>query len=467
MEIEFQGAARTVTGSMHVVRANGKTILLDCGLYQGHRDEANRRNREFPFDPRSIDAIVLSHAHIDHSGNIPGIVKRGFTGPVWCTPATKDLSAVMLADSAHIQVRDAEYLNKRSRRDNAHAHDAIEPLYTPGDADEAAELFRAIPYHRPTEILPGISIMFGDAGHIIGSATVVLSETSKGKTTLLGFTGDLGNDNLPIVRDPEFMGDVDWLICESTYGGKRHETADDREERIRVDIARAVERQGKVIMPAFSVGRTQNIVFTLHKLTDLGRLPGLPVFVDSPLAVNATDIFRRHPETFDEETRAHLGRNHDPFGFARLRYIRDVEESKKLNEMAGPCLIISASGMCEAGRILHHLANNIEDPRNMIAIVGYQAEGTLGKRLVDGAAEVRILGSVYTRRAEVVKYNSFSAHADHDGLKAYVGRFDRRRLRGVFLVHGDLERAAALRDDIAPAFGLDVEIPVRGEKFVL
>jgi metallo-beta-lactamase family protein len=464
MQLEFQGAARTVTGSMHVVRANGKTILLDCGFYQGHRDEANRRNRVFPVDPLSIDAIVLSHAHIDHSGNIPGIVKQGYSGPVWCTPATKDLAAVMLADSAYIQVRDAEYLNKKNRRGDG---PPIEPIYTPEDATEAAKHFRSIPYHRPTEILPGITVTFGDAGHIIGSATVVLSEAAKGKTTTLGFTGDLGNDNLPIVRDPEFMGDVDWLICESTYGGKKHEAAEDRDERIRADIARVAERGGKIIMPAFSVGRTQNIIFTLHKLRDQGRLPDLPVFVDSPLAVNATEIFRRHPETFDAEISAHIEKNHDPFGFARLRYIRDVEESKKLNDLAGPCLIIAASGMCEAGRILHHLANNIGDPRNLIAIIGYQAEHTLGKRLVDGADEVRILGSVYARRAEVVKYNSFSAHADHDGLKKYVGRFDRRRLRGTFLVHGDLERATALRDDLAASFGLNVEIPARGEKFDL
>lgn len=464
MQIEFQGAARTVTGSMHLVRANGKTILLDCGLFQGHRDEANRRNRAFPFDPLSIDAIVLSHAHIDHSGNIPGIVRQGYSGPVWCTPATKDLTGVMLADSASIQVRDAEYLNKKGRRGDG---PPVEALYTPEDAAEAAKLFRAVPYHRPTEILPGVTLTFGDAGHIIGSATVVLSEASKGRTTTLGFTGDLGHDNLPIVRDPEFMGDVDWLICESTYGGKKHDSPDDRDERIRADIARVVERGGKVIMPAFSVGRTQNIVFTLHKLRDLGRLPDIPVFVDSPLAVNATEIFRRHPETFDAEISGHLERNHDPFGFARLRYIRDVAESKKLNDIAGPCLIISASGMCEAGRILHHLANNIGDPRNMVAIIGYQAEHTLGKRLVDGAEEVRIFGTVYERRAEVVKYNSFSAHADHDGLMKYVGRFDRKRLRGTFLVHGDLQRATALRDDIVPSFGLDVHIPARGEKFDL
>ena len=464
MQLEFQGAARTVTGSMHVLRAEGRTVLLDCGLFQGHRADANRLNREFPVDPAEIDAIVLSHAHIDHCGNIPGIVKRGYNGPVWCTPATKDLAAVMLADSAHIQVRDAEYLNKKNRRG---AGPPVEPLYTPEDATEAAALFRAVPYRRPTEILPGLSITFGDAGHILGSATVVVSARSNGARAALGFTGDLGNANLPIVRDPEFMGDVDWLICESTYGGKKHESAEDREDRIRADIARAVERGGKIVMPAFSVGRTQNIVFTLHKLRDQGRLPDIPVFVDSPLAVNATEIYRRHPETFDAEIAAHLGRGHDPFGFSRLSYVRDVEESKKINDLPGPCLVIAASGMCEAGRVLHHLANTIEDERNMVMIIGYQAEGTLGKRLVDGAEEVRILGAAYRRKAEVVKYNSFSAHADHDGLKRYVGRFDRRRLRKVFLVHGDLERATALRDDLAPSFGLDVEIPARGDAFDL
>ncbi len=461
-QIEFQGAARTVTGSMHVIRANGKTLLLDCGLYQGHREEANRINRTFPFDPRSIDAIVLSHAHIDHSGNIPGIVSRGFDGPVYCTPATKDLAELMLTDSGHIQIRDAEYLNKRNRRKG---EPPVEALYRPEDVVDAMRLLRPVPYHKPAEILPGITMTLFDAGHIIGSACVVLTIASKGKKTTIGFTGDIGPDDLPIVRDPEFMGDVDLLISESTYGGKTHEGPEHRDEHIRTDIIRTIERGGKIIMPAFSVGRTQNIIFTLHKLKDQGRLPDLPVYVDSPLAVNATDIFRKHPETFDEEVSGHLRKHHDPFGFDRLRYIRDVEESKKLNGKEEPCLIISASGMCEAGRILHHLANNIEDPRNTIAIIGYQAEHTLGKRLVDGAEEVWILGSRYKRKAEVVKYNAFSAHADHEGLMQYIGKFNRKRLRKVFLVHGDTVRSTALGEDIVSRYGLSVDIPSRGDTF--
>jgi len=464
MHVEFQGAARTVTGSMHVVHAGGKKIFLDCGLFQGHRDEANRRNREFPLDPRSVDAIVLSHAHIDHSGNIPGIVKQGFTGAVYSTPATRDLCEIMLADSAHIQVRDAEYLNRKNRRKG---EPPVEALYTPADAVGAMKLFRTVPYHRETEILPGISVTFSDAGHILGSASVRVSVSEKGRTVLLGFTGDIGPDDLPIVRDPEFMGDVEVLLSESTYGGKLHEPPLDREEHLRRDIARTVERGGKVIMPAFSVGRTQNIVFTLHKLKDANRLPDLPVYVDSPLAVNATDIFKKHPETFDEEISAHIRMHHDPFGFSRLHYIRNVEDSKKLNDTPDPCLIIAASGMCEAGRILHHLANNIQDSRNTVAIIGYQAEHTLGKRLVDGADEVRILGSVYKRRAEVVKYNAFSAHADHEGLLKYAGKFSRKTLGKVFLVHGDLERATALKADMEKRYGYDTSIPSRGEKFEL
>jgi len=464
MQIEFQGAARTVTGSMHVIHANGKKILLDCGLFQGHREEATRRNREFPFDPRSVDAIVLSHAHIDHSGNIPGIVRQGYTGPVYCTPATRDLCEIMLADSAHIQVRDAEFLNKKKGRKG---EPPVEALYTPEDAMKAMPLFRTIPYHRATDILPGVSVTFSDAGHILGSASVRLSVTEKGRSFLLGFTGDIGPDDLPIVRDPEFMGDVEVLLSESTYGGKLHEPPVDREEHLRSDILRTVERGGKVIMPAFSVGRTQNIVFILHKLKDRNALPDFPVYVDSPLAVNATDIFKKHPETFDEEISRHVRANHDPFGFSRLTYIRDVAESKKLNDTPGPCLIISASGMCEAGRILHHLANNIEDSRNTIAIIGYQAEHTLGKRLVDGVEEARILGSVYRRRAEVVKYNAFSAHADHAGLLAYAGKFNRKVLRKVFLVHGDEARATALKGDLVGRYGYDTSIPSRGEKFDL
>jgi metallo-beta-lactamase family protein len=464
MQIEFQGAARTVTGSMHVIHANGKNILLDCGLFQGHRDEAKRRNREFPFDPRSIDAIVLSHAHIDHSGNIPGVVKQGFTGPVYCTPATRDLCEIMLADSAHIQVRDAEYLNKKNRRRD---EPPVEALYTPQDAVNAMAAFRTIPYRKEHEILPGISVTFSDAGHILGSASVRLSVKEKGRTFLLGFTGDIGPPDLPIVRDPEFIGNVEVLVSESTYGGKLHEPPVDREEHLRRDIMRTVERGGKVIMPAFSVGRTQNIVFILHKLKDANSLPDFPVYVDSPLAVNATDIFKKHPEVFDEEISGHVRAHHDPFGFSRLKYIRSVEDSKKLNDRPEPCLIISASGMCEAGRILHHLANNIEDPRNTVAIIGYQAEHTLGKRLIDGADEVKILGSVFKRRAEVVKYNAFSAHADHEGLLAYAGKFDRKVLGKVFLVHGDPERATLLRDDLVKRYGTDTSIPSRGEKFDL
>lgn len=462
MKIEFQGAARTVTGSMHVVHANGKIILLDCGFFQGRRDEANKRNRTFPLDPASVDAVVLSHAHIDHSGNIPGLVKQGFTGPVYCTPATRDLCEIMLADSAYIQIRDAEFLNKKNRRKG---EPPVEPIYGPEDAIKALHSFKAIPYHKDTEILPGIRVTFSDAGHILGSASVRLSIKEKERTMLLGFTGDLGPDNLPIVRDPEFMGDVEVLLSESTYGGKAHEPPVDREEHLRRDIVRTFERGGKVIMPAFSVGRTQNIVFTLHKLKDQNLLPDFPVYVDSPLAVNATDIFKKHPETFDEEISEHVRIHHDPFGFSRLRYIRNVEESKKLNDSHEPCLIISASGMCEAGRILHHLANNIEDSRNTIAIIGYQAEHTLGKRLIDGAKEVKILGSVYKRRAEVVKYNAFSAHADNDGLVKYAGQFDRKILRKIFLVHGDLERSTALKENLVSRYGDDVSIPSRGEQF--
>jgi len=464
MQIEFQGAARTVTGSMHIVHANGKKILLDCGLFQGHRDEAKRRNREFPFDPRSVDAVVLSHAHIDHSGNIPGLVKQGFAGPVYCTPATRDLCGIMLADSAYIQVRDAEYLNKKNRRKG---EPPVEALYTPEDAVKAMASFRTLPYHRETEILSGVSMTFSDAGHILGSASVRLSVREKGRSFLLGFTGDIGPDDLPIVRDPEFMGEVEVLLSESTYGGKLHEPPVDREDHLRRDIMRTVERGGKVIMPAFSVGRTQNIVFILHKLKDANSLPDFPVYVDSPLAVNATDIFKKHPETFDEEISAHVRDHHDPFGFSRLKYIRNVEDSKKLNDSPDPCLIISASGMCEAGRILHHLANNIGDPRNTIAIIGYQAEHTLGKRLVDGAEEVKILGSLHKRKAEVVKYNAFSAHADHEGLLSYAGKFDRKVLGKIFLVHGDEQRATAFRDALVERFGFDTSIPSRGEKFEL
>jgi metallo-beta-lactamase family protein len=449
---------------MHLLHIDGSTILLDCGLFQGRRAEANERNRHFPFDPASIAAVVLSHAHIDHSGNLPNLVKQGFTGPIWCTPATKDLCEIMLADSGHIQVKDAEFLNKKLSQQHL---PPVEPLYTPEDAAAALRLFRTVPYDKEFPVLPSLTARFADAGHILGSASIRLAHTRNGSVKYLGFTGDVGRWKMPIIRDPASMGDVELLISESTYGGKLHDPPDDMEKSLVADLTRAIGRGGKVIVPAFSVGRTQDLVYTLHSLFDKGKLPRIPIYVDSPLAVNATEIYKKHPECFDEEVSRHVAANHDPFGLAQIHYVRSAEESKQLNDRKEPCMIIAASGMCEAGRILHHLSNNVEDPRTMILIVGYQAEHTLGYKLVHREEEVKIFGNVYKRKAEVVIYNSFSAHADNDELLKFIGMVDPKKLQRVFLVHGEYERQLAFQKALGERNYANVQIPQRGEKFEL
>ena len=462
MRIEFHGAARTVTGSMHLISVNGSRILLDCGMYQGKRQEANERNRTFPFDPASIDAVVLSHAHIDHSGNIPGLVKQGFTGPVYSTPATKDLCDVMLADSGHIQEKDAEFLNKKHSREGG-AH--IEPLYTFADAQSAREHFKGVPYDTDFDVAKNVSARFTDAGHILGSASITLTVRQNGSVKTLGFTGDIGRWNMPIIRDPQFPGNVEVLLTESTYGGIVHDPPEEMGQKLAESIRATFGRGGRVIVPAFSVGRTQDLVFCLHKLTDEGTLPSFPVYIDSPLAINATEIFKKHPECFDEEMRAHILGNHDPLGLSQMHYVRSAEESKSLNTRTEPCLIIAASGMCEAGRILHHLANNISDSRNTIIIVGYQAENTLGRKLVDKADEVRIYGEFYKRNADIVVLNSFSAHADGNELLRYIGGFDRNILQRLFIVHGEYDRQCALKAALEGLGVRGIGIPSPGETY--
>jgi metallo-beta-lactamase family protein len=473
MTLQFLGAAQTVTGSMHLLSLNGQRILLDCGLFQGHRGEANERNSRFSFDPKSIHAVVLSHAHIDHSGNLPGLVKQGFRGTIYATSATRDLCAIMLPDSAHIQEKDADYLNKRNRNKNRPARTAqpgrpaVTPLYSTEDAALAAGLFRSVDYHMEFEVVKGMTATFYDAGHILGSAVTALTVRENGKAFRLGFTGDLGRPNMPILRDPESLGDMDILISESTYGGKLHDPPQEMKSKLEEALKRAINRGSKVIVPAFSVGRTQDLVYLLHQLWDEGSLPKIPIYVDSPLSVNATEVFKHHPECYDEETRHHLLSHDNPFGFQTMTYIKSVEESKRLNTLTEPCLIIAASGMCEAGRILHHLANNIENPKNLILIVGYQADHTLGKKLVDRWEKVKILGEEYALKAEVVVLNSFSAHADHNDLLQYIGQLNPKRLKEVFLVHGEKVRAEKLATGLKEK-GIDrVEIPERGTKVEL
>lgn len=468
VSIEFWGAARTVTGSMHLLQVGKKRILLDCGMYHGHREEAFQRNKNFPFDPRSIDAVVLSHAHIDHSGNLPGLVHQGFSGPIFCTGATESLCAVMLKDSAYIQERDVEFINKRHKKKG---RPPAEALYTQEDVLDTADLFESRAYSKAFEVVDGVQCRFEDAGHILGSAAVSLTLRSNGFRTTLAYSGDLGRPNLPILRDPVLIGDdqTEYLICESTYGGRFHKPVHDMEDQLLQPILRAIERRGKIVIPAFSVGRTQEVVYILHELRKSGRLGHIPVFVDSPLSVNVTDVFRKHPECFDEETLAILNASddNDPFGFSQLTYIRTLEESKELNERPGPFIVIAASGMCEAGRIVHHLANSVGDPRNMILIVGYQAENTLGKRLVLREPVVNIFGEPHELRAEVVVLNSFSAHADRNELLEYLRRFPRRPLRRIFLVHGDPDQSEKFGAALAEEHFGDVLIPARSNRVTL
>ncbi len=469
MIVQFIGATRTVTGSMHLLQINGKNILLDCGLFQGKRADTFDRNKNFPFDPSTIDALVLSHAHIDHAGNLPNLVKSGYSGPIYCTPATHDLCTIMLKDSAYIQERDVEFVGKKHKKKHL---PPPEPLYTIDDVEPTLALFQSIPYHSSFEVSRGVHVEFVDAGHILGSASVILTieEGGDGKSSFrrerkFGFTGDLGRPNLPILRDPEFLGNVDALISESTYGGRFHTSIEEMPKKFGEIVARTAARGGKIIIPAFSVGRTQELVYTMHLLKEQGHLLNIPVYVDSPLSTSATEVFRKHPECFDEETLALMKREADPFGFERLTYIRDVEESKKLNERTEPCIIIASSGMCEAGRIRHHLANNIGNPKNTILIVGYQAEHTLGRRLVEQEKEVTIFGEVHQRACEVVVMNSFSAHADRNELLTYFDQFDRNRLKNIFLVHGDPDQAEKFSGGLKDKGFKNIDIPVRLQKF--
>ena len=464
MKLTFWGAARTVTGSMHLLEVNGYRLLLDCGLFQGKRQLTYERNLNFPFDPASLDAVVLSHAHIDHSGNLPNLVKQGFANSIWSTPATRDLSVAMLQDSGHIQQQDAEYINRKRQRDGL---PPIEPLYTRLDAVEAVRQFITVGYRRPFLVVPGVTCQFLDAGHILGSAIVVLDITEGSETRRLVFSGDLGRPGMAIIKDPETVAEADFLIMESTYGNRRHESRDEAQQILRRVVNETYKQRGKVIIPAFAVGRTQELVYNLHVLSEAQKIPVMDIFVDSPLAVDVTEIFRTHPECYDSETLALMEHRRDPFGFRRMRYIRDVEDSKSLNFLRDSAVIISASGMCESGRILHHLKNNIEDSNNTVLFSGFQAEHTLGRRIRDGNQRVRIFGEQYDVRANVEAINGYSAHADSEELLDWVRPFDRERLLKVFLVHGELESATALSGQLYRLDVRNVEIPERGQSFDL
>lgn len=472
MKLTFWGAAGTVTGSMHElsIEEDGR-YLLDCGLFQGRRQEARERNSTFPFPPSSVTAVLLSHAHIDHSGNLPVLVKRGFTGPIYTSAATAELCVPMLADSAHLQEMDAMFLNKRSRRrrliDETDQIDEVEPLYTAQDAERTFPLFKPVPMRTPFDISEHLNYTSFDAGHMLGSTFMVLSATSRGKTVRLGYSGDLGRPGLPIVRDPEPPPALNYLILESTYGNRLHQELGPVREKLAQIVNRTVQRGGKIIVPAFAVGRTQQLVLLLHELINAHAIPAIPIFVDSPLAVNVTEVFRKHQELYDPETRMFLDNGQDPFGFSRLRYIRDVTESKALNDLRGPFIVVSASGMCEAGRILHHLRNNISDPRNTVLITGFQAEHTLGRKIVEKQREVPIFGEPVRLRAEVAKLNELSGHADQNELLDWMKPAVTPELKGVFLVHGEPSQSALLAKAIHDRYGVFVEAAKRGASYPL
>jgi metallo-beta-lactamase family protein len=437
MQIEFVGAAQTVTGSKHIIRTKHANVLLDCGFFQGRRRESIDHNKELGFDPKTIDAVILSHAHIDHSGSLPLLLKRGYDGPIYATPATRDLCAAMLADAANIQASDARYINKLIDKGEADM-EKVDALYEEKDVVAVLEHTISLPYHRKQPIAPGITVSFLDAGHVLGSAITVLDIEDGGKTKRVVFTGDLGRKRIPILRDPEAPEGTHTLITESTYGDRLHKPIEEMDDMLAGVMKRVYERGGKVIIPSFALERAQEVIFALKALKRQGRMPKMPVYVDSPLTVRITDVFKLHPECFDEETRALLESRDTPFEFEALRYISDVEDSKAVTADKEPAVIIAASGMCEAGRVLHHLKGTIEDEKNAVLIVGFQAQHTLGRRIVEKRPRVKIFGVERDLRAEVVVLNGFSAHADQKDLLEFAGEAKSRgQLSHVALVHGE------------------------------
>jgi len=462
LKIEFIGGARTVTGSQHLLHINGKKILLECGLFQGRRSDTYEKNKNFKFDPSEIDVMLLSHAHIDHSGNIPNLVKNGFRGNIYATSATVDLCQIMLRDSAHLHEMDIEFVNKKRKKKG---EEPVEPLYEIEDVENAMIHFIGVQYNKQIEICPGVKATFRDAGHILGSAGIQLDiRDGNGNVIRFGFSGDIGRPNSPVIRSPDILRDLDILIMESTYGNRLHSDSEAVEEEFASTIREVIERNGKVIIPAFAVGRTQTIVYMLHKLFDQNRIPSIPIYVDSPLAFNATNVFRAHPECMDRETyRIFLQEGEDPFGFERLTYLKTVEESKKLNSLQKPMIIISASGMAEGGRILHHLRNNIENPKNLILFVGYAAEHTLARKIIDGEKEVNIFGETFAVNCSVKTFDYFSAHADQKELIDYIKFSPPERLKHLLFVHGEEDQQKPLIEKVIELGYKNVLAPDSGE----
>jgi metallo-beta-lactamase family protein len=458
IKVTFTGAVRNVTGSRHLIEVQNHRVLLDCGLFQGRRKDTYERNLNFPFDPASLDMLILSHAHIDHIGNVPNLVKRGFEGDIHCTLATADLVQIMLMDAAYIQENDAAFVNKIHKK---HDQPQIAPLYTREDIPPVLELLQGHGYNRyfKTNYLRAI---FRDAGHVLGSAITVLEMNDNGRKLSLCYTGDLGRPNLPIIRDPHIVKDADVLIIESTYGNRLHSNIGQIKDKLSEIISQTIARHGKILIPSFALERTQEIVYTLHQLRLDNRIPDIPIYVDSPLAANATEIFRLHPECFDQETNDFLYTVADPFGFNSLHYTRTTEESKMLNGNESPMIIIAGSGMAENGRILHHLKNNIENPLNTILIVGWQAENTLGRKIAEKRPQVPIFGEPYDLKAQVEVFEEFSAHADRNDLINWVkqGRWEK-----IFIVHGEEQASLSLAKALEDTGFTSVIVPESGQSF--
>jgi len=465
MKLTFFGATRTVTGSKYVLQANGKSILIECGMYQGHTAEWVERNAHLPFDSSKIDVMLLSHAHIDHTGLIPVLGRSGFRGKIFCTEATTDLCRVMLMDSAHIQEQDAMYLNKKNAKKGL---PLVEPLYTQADTQAVLGQFQSVgSYNQPTVVADGVTATWLDAGHMLGSAMIVIDIVEGGRKVRLAFTGDLGRGNNDILNDPDHPQDADYLLTESTYGDRVHEPLADVNDRVCAIVNRAVEKNGKIIIPSFAVGRTQQLLYTGYQLIKSRRIPALPIYVDSPLSLQATEVFKRHPEDFNKKFHEMIMSNQNPFTAPNISYVQSVEESKAINDFKKPCVIISASGMADAGRIRHHIKNNIEDERNTILIVGWCAPHTLGAQLASGHKEINIFGDSYKVRATIETIDAFSGHADKNELRAWAEKVT-GPLRGIFVIHGEEPQALAFAETLrtlhpqsnvrAPQFSESVEL---------
>lgn len=458
MKIQFFGAARTVTGSKHLITTEKNTkLLLDCGFFQGRSVDANNMNQHFGFEPNKVHYLILSHAHIDHSGNIPFLVKSGFSGPIFCTPATLDLCKVMLKDSAHIQENDLKHVNKRRLK---RGENLLKPLYSVDDVEIAIQQFVPVQYNTEFEIDNEITFMFTDSGHILGSAAVNLQIKDQGRVKKICFTGDIGRYDGSILRDPAPFPQCEVLISESTYGDRLHSDNDISKQEI-LDVIRytCVEKKGKLIIPAFSLGRTQEIVYALDQLETQGLLPKIEVYVDSPLSINATNIMRNHPECFNEDILEYMKKDPNPFGFENLNYVQDVEESKHLNAIKDPCIIISASGMIEAGRIKHHVANNIEEAKNTILIVGYAEPTSIGGKIRSGEKVIRIFGEEHNVVADVVVLDSYSAHADYKEMLQYFECQDKSKIKQTILVHGEYETQVNFKEKLLDAGFRNIVIP--------